>query len=119
MYLRDDEGTPIGLFGINYDVTDLIMAQKSIDTLVSVPADEENREIGTIPTNVTDLLDTLIREADDYVSKPVAMMTKDDKTRAIQYLNDKGAFLVKKAGDKVSRHYDISKYTLYNYMDAE
>jgi predicted transcriptional regulator YheO len=61
----------------------------------------------------------LIAEADRFVAKPVAMMTKEDKTRAVQFLNEKGAFLIKKAGDKVSRHYDISKYTLYNYMSAE
>ncbi len=120
VYLREDDGTPVGLFGINYDITDLIMAQKAIEAIASVPEPETPGEIGTtIATNVTDLLDILIKEADDYVAKPVAMMTKEDKTRAIQYLNDKGAFLVKKAGDKVSKHYDISKYTLYNYMDAE
>ncbi len=53
------------------------------------------------------------------MGKPVGVMSKEDKIRAIQFLNDKGAFLVKKAGDKISRHYDISKYTLYNYMSAE
>jgi predicted transcriptional regulator YheO len=46
-------------------------------------------------------------------------MTKEDKIKAIHFLDDKGAFLIKKSGDKISKFYDISKYTLYNYLDAE
>lgn len=119
IYLRDDKGKVIGLFGVNYDITDLMMAQHAIDAMVTVEKPEGEENMASITTNVTDLLDLLIEEADKFIGKPVAMMTKEDKTRAIQFLNDKGAFLIKKAGDKVSKHYDISKYTLYNYMDAE
>lgn len=119
IFVRDDAGDPIGLFGVNYDITDLIMAQHALEAAVTIDKETDDEKIGTITTNVTDLLDQLIEEADRFVAKPVAMMTKEDKTRAIQFLSDKGAFLIKKAGDKVSRHYDISKYTLYNYMDAE
>ncbi len=119
VYVRDDDGKLVGLFGINYDITDLIMAQRAIASAVSIDKPQDEKNIGAITTNVTDLLEQLIEEADTFVAKPVAMMTKEDKTRAIQYLSDKGAFLIKKAGDKVSKHYDISKYTLYNYMDAD
>lgn len=119
VYIRDEKGKPIGIFGVNYDITDLIMAQRAIDAAVTVEKPENEANVSAITTNVTDLLDQLIEEADAFVGKPVAMMTKDDKTRAIQFLSEKGAFLIKKAGDKVSKHYDISKYTLYNYMDAE
>ena len=46
-------------------------------------------------------------------------MTKEDKIRAIQFLNKSGAFLITKSGDKISKYYGISKYTLYSYIDAE
>ena len=45
-------------------------------------------------------------------------MNKDDKIRAIQFLNESGAFLVTKSGDKVAKYFGISKYTLYSYIDA-
>ena len=45
-------------------------------------------------------------------------MNKDDKVRAIQFLNKSGAFLVTKSGDKVAKYFGISKYTLYSYIDA-
>ena len=118
IYLRDDNGKINYLFGINYDITDLVMARHAVEATIST-AEADNKEDIAITANVNDLLDQLITEADKFVGKPVAMMSKEDKTRAIQFLNDKGAFLVKKAGDKVAKHYDISKYTLYNYMSAE
>ena len=67
---------------------------------------------------MADLLDDLIRQADELVGKPPALMTKDDKVRAIQFLNNAGAFLVTKSGDKVAKYFGISKYTLYSYIDA-
>ena len=45
-------------------------------------------------------------------------MTKEEKTAAIQFLNDSGAFLITKSGDKVSKYFGISKYTLYSYIDV-
>ncbi len=120
IFLRDNKGKPKYLFGINYDITDLIMAQKALEAVVSANEPRNKDDIDTaITSSVTDLLDQLVKEADKFIGKPVAMMSKEDKTRAIQFLNDKGAFLVTKAGDKISKHYDISKYTLYNYMSAE
>lgn len=120
IYLRDKKGKLVALFGINYDVTDLVMARHALEAAIG---DNGEKDDGggdvTITSNVNDLLGQLIAEADQFVAKPVAMMSKEDKIRAIQFLNDRGAFLIKKAGDKVSRHYDISKYTLYNYMGAE
>ena len=52
------------------------------------------------------------------MGKPVALMNKDDKIRAIRFLSDAGAFLVTKSGDKVAKYFGISKYTLYSYIDA-
>lgn len=64
-----------------------------------------------------DLLDELIEQSVKIVGKPVALMTKEDKVKAIQFLNETGAFLITKSGDKVCRFFGISKYTLYSYID--
>ena len=45
-------------------------------------------------------------------------MNKDDKVKAIRFLNEAGAFLVTKSTDKVAKYFGISKYTLYSYIDA-
>ena len=68
--------------------------------------------------NVTDLLDSLIEQALNLVGKPVAAMNKEDKIKVVQFLNNAGAFLITKSGDRVASLLEISKFTLYNYMDA-
>ncbi|NLF35083.1 MAG: transcriptional regulator, partial [Clostridiales bacterium] len=49
--------------------------------------------------------------------KPVALMEREDKIRAIRFLNDAGALLITKSGDKIAKYFGISKYTLYSYLD--
>ena len=119
VYVREEDGKPpVGIFSINYDITNLLMAQNSLDSLLNLNAQEREKEPERIPQNVTELLDDLIERSVALVGKPVALMTKDDKVRAIQFLNQAGAFLITKSGDKVSRYFGISKYTLYSYLDT-
>ena len=66
---------------------------------------------------VTGILGINYRQADELVGKPVALMTKDDKVKAIRYLSNSGALLITKSGDKIAKHFGISKYTLYSYLD--
>ncbi|MNV90131.1 hypothetical protein D3C71_1844830 [compost metagenome] len=44
-------------------------------------------------------------------------MTKEDKMRMIQLLDAKGAFLIKKGGEKICTYLNISKYTLYSHLE--
>lgn len=122
LYIRNEKGRITYIFSMNYDITTLLAAENSIRGLVQTGAEEEH---GTgksdapqkITHNVTELLDLLIEQAIEKVGKPVAMMNKDDKVAVVQYLNNAGAFLITKSGDKVSSLLGISKFTLYSYMD--
>ena len=120
LYMRDSDGHPIALLSINYDVTELSHSVSILEQLIS-PGQEQQQQndVGEVFSNVNDLLDKLIEESLAHVGKPVAMMNKEDKVKAIKYLEKKGAFLIKKSGDKVTKVYDISKYTLYNYLDLD
>jgi len=117
VYLRDDTGKIEGVLSINYDITELLMAERAIASVLH--HNEEPIIPERIPQNVNDLLDDLIEQSVALVGKPVAMMNKDDKIKAIQFLYQSGAFLVTKSGDKVSKYFGISKYTLYSYIDAK
>lgn len=117
VYIRGEREKIEGIFSINHDITDLIMAQKAVDSLLH--HDEEKKEPRAIPQNVNELLEDLIEQSVEAVGKPVAMMNKADKIQAIDFLNKAGAFLVTKSGDKISRYFGISKYTLYAYLDAK
>jgi len=120
IYFRDSNGRPSALFSINFDVTELSHSVSILEQLVSPGQDKNDQnEVNVVFSNVNDLLDKLIEESLIHVGKPVAMMNKNDKIKAIKYLESKGAFLIKKSGDRVTKVYDISKYTLYNYLDTE
>ena len=116
MYIRDDEGKIVAIFCINYDISALAMAEDAIRTMIRVDEDH-HKEPERITLNVSDLLDDLIRQADELVGKPAALMTKEDKIKAVQFLGRNGAMLITKSGDKISKHFGISKYTLYSYLD--
>lgn len=122
LYIRDENGKVAYIFSINYDITALLAVENAVHGLVQTEP-EGSAENGssdapqTITHNVTELLDLLIEQAIAKVGKPVALMNKDDKTAVVQYLNNAGAFLITKSGDKVSSLLGISKFTLYSYMD--
>ena len=121
MYIRDERGNIAYIFSLNYDITALLTVESALRDLTHTePADPSERETDaprTITHNVTELLDQLIEQAIARVGKPVALMNKDDKVAVVQYLNNAGAFLITKSGDKVSSLLGISKFTLYSYMD--
>lgn len=117
IYIRNEQGKIIGILSINFNITELMMGEASLRALLH-HTEEEKASVEVIPSNVQELLDALIDESCALIGKPVSIMNKDEKTRAIQYLDSKGAFLIKKSGDRVSEHFGISKYTLYNYLDS-
>ncbi|MDR0890259.1 MAG: helix-turn-helix transcriptional regulator [Oscillospiraceae bacterium] len=118
MYIRDEAGKIAAIFCINFDISALAMAEQSLAALTSTMSiiDETPARISR---NVNDLLDDLIDQSVRLIGKPVTLMTKDDKVRAIRFLNDHGALLITKSGDKIAKHYGISKYTLYSYLDVK
>lgn len=115
IYIRDDDGEAIGIFAINYGITLTLAMMDQMRQFTSTGEQVQDPE--PIARNVSDLLDELIQQSVKVVGKPVALMTKEDKVKAIQFLNNTGAFLITKSGDKVCKFFGISKYTLYSYID--
>ena len=115
VYIRDRKGKVSAILAINYDISRLILMEEALRDLTStgeeVPSEPERI------TNVSDLLDELIQQSVALVGKPAAVMNKEDKVKAIQFLSQNGAFLITKSGDKVAKYFGISKYTLYSYID--
>ena len=115
MFMRDEEGKVVGIFAINYDITMMKAMEDQLRMFTTAEAQEQEPE--TITHNVNDLLEELIKQSAQLVGKPVALMNKEDKVKAIGFLNDSGAFLITKSGQRVCNFFGISKYTLYSYID--
>lgn len=117
IYIRNSRGKVAAILAINYDISRLMIVEQAIGELISTqePQPAEPEKI----INVNDLLEELIQQSVALVGKPVALMNKDDKIRAIQFLSQNGAFLVTKSGDKIAKYFGISKYTMYSYIDTK
>ena len=118
IYIRNAQGEAIGIFSINFDISNLLLLESALRDLTEA-AQTQEREPERIVPNVNELLEELIEQSVRNVGKPVALMNKEDKIKAIQFLNNTGAFLITKSGDKISKYFGISKYTLYSYIDAK
>lgn len=107
VYIRNSKGKVSAILAINYDISKLLMVESAVHDLISTgePQQEEPEKI----VNVNDLLEELIQQSVSLVGKPVALMNKEDKVRAIRFLNQNGAFLVTKSGDKIAKYFGISK----------
>lgn len=137
MFIHDDDGKVIGSFCINTDITETVRfeeylrqynqynvpvspASPSSEIPANIPANN-NTEIPIGPeifaNDVSQILDFLIVEAGKQVGKPVEQMNREDKIKFVRYLDQKGAFLITKAAERVYEHLRISRYTLYNYLE--
>ena len=117
VYVRSPGGEVSGILSINFDISALLMAEQTLSAITRTQDSQKEQNIAVV--NVNDLLDGLIEQSVALVGKPVALMNKEDKVRAIQFLSQHGAFLVTKSGDKVAKYFGISKYTLYSYIDLK
>lgn len=116
LYIRDEAGNPTGLFSINYDISSMLLAESILHEFTA-PKERTDREPEKITHSVSELLDELIEQSVALVGKPVSLMDREDKMRAVRFLSDSGALLITKSGDKIAKYFGISKYTLYSYLD--
>ena len=76
-----------------------------------------NMEDEIFVSDVNQLLEGIMKKTQEHIGKLPEQMTRDDKIEFVRLLNEKGAFLITKSGERVQEYLGISKYTLYNYLD--
>ncbi len=120
IFIRNEDNTEIDyILGINYDISNLLAVDQAIKEIVHIEDENKKEKPGQITHNVNELLSELIEESVALIGKPAALMNKDEKVKAIRFLNDAGAFLITRSGDKISKYFGISKFTLYSYIDIK
>ena len=116
VFIRDANGKAVAIFSINHDITALSVAAAALGELTAPAVACEPEKI---TPHVGELLDELLWKSTELIGKPVSLMNKEDKQRAIRYLNSKGALLITKSGDKIAKYFGVSKFTLYSYLTEE
>lgn len=116
----DEDGKIIGSVCVNLDVSDLLNAQKALQAFVQYPMSRHSpvSDMDALATkNVDDILQYYIEQAERLVGKPIGMMNKEEKVKALDYLDQKGVFKISKASVLLCELFQVSKYTLYNYLE--
>lgn len=114
--IRDNDGEVIGSLCINIDLTMLSTARTIINELMNVN-DQTERE--SFPSSVADLENRLINQAIEKIGKPIELMNKSERIDFIHLLDEMGLFLIKGGVNKVANMMDVSKYTIYNYLEKK
>lgn len=114
MFIRDDAEEVIGCLCINLDITDFIGAKKFIEDIMKIgnQTKEEASE-----NKVSVVLSDLVSNAIESTGKAVPYLAKNEKVQIVDQLDKQGAFLIKGAIDYVAEILQVSKYTIYNYLD--
>jgi predicted transcriptional regulator YheO len=116
--LRDEAGRPIGVLGVNLDVSDIVRVQRTLAALATVASAGE----GAPATNelfdgdIRDVLAGMIAATLVDMRKTPATMTRDEKMEVVARLEERGAFLVKRSAEQVAEALDLSRFTVFSYL---
>ena len=117
--LRDDDGRPIGVLGVNLDVSDIVRAERALATLAGADGADDD---GTPDTeelfggDIRDVLAGMIAAILADMRKTPATMTRDEKMEVVARLEERGAFLVKRSAEQVAEALDLSRFTVFSYL---
>lgn len=115
-FYKKDELT--GSICINQDITDLISLERVFNSMSQNNYFEQSTERQeTFSNSISEMLESFIGEGIALVGVPAKDMNKDSKLRFLKFLDEKGVFLIQKSGLRICELLNISKFTLYNYLD--
>ena len=120
IWIRDDDGTPVGAVCVNVDYSGLNHARELLDRLATATQQVSDLVVDdTFAKDVGDLIGVSIADFLRAHGIPsVAVMSSDDKLRLIQVLEERGLFRIRGAVNRVANLLDVSRATIYNYRST-
>lgn len=117
-FLTDEEGKIVGCICINMDITHLISCGTQLNQLIGQKAMAESHAFKErFVKNVQELMNQLLEEVEQEIGKPASEMDKAEKLRALAFLDSRGVLQIAKAHVRLCEFFNISKFTLYNYLE--
>lgn len=114
--IRDQNDKVIGSLCVNTDITYMKGMMEQFISMMGIeePSAENDNEVAVLP-NIKEIVDDIIEHT--IGDRNVDDMSRDQKIELMRFMNDKGLFLIKGAADKVAERMNISKVTVYSYLD--
>jgi predicted transcriptional regulator YheO len=113
---RDTRGEPFAALCVNADLTAFEAAHAFLQQWLQpapVPAPEDG-ETPAMDTLMQDIIGDAVRRH----GKPVDLMNKEEKVQAVQAMLQRGLFMVKGGVEKAAAALQVSRFTIYNYLEA-
>ncbi|MFV0308929.1 MAG: helix-turn-helix domain-containing protein [Desertimonas sp.] len=63
-------------------------------------------------------LDRLVAAVESELGGPLPQLGREDKQRAVRMLDERGAFILRRAVEDVADAMGVSRITVYNYLNA-
>jgi predicted transcriptional regulator YheO len=117
--LRDEEGLPLGVLGLNFDISEIVQAQRALANVTTVARLDGNAapETGEIfAADIREVVAGMIAKILAEMGKSPAAMSRDEKMEVVKRLEERGAFLVKRSAEQVADALDLSRYTIFSYL---
>ncbi len=84
-----------------------------------IPLSWEGRVVGGVRLGSLDgALGRLVHRAEQVIGSPVAAMTREQKQHAVRLLDEAGAFALRHGVEDVADLLGVSRFTVYNYLNA-
>ena len=116
--IRDEQRHVIGAFCLNFDLGKFLGAKATIEEFThGHELDSDAPEKTLKDANVADIFRHIIRKTIDEAGLPVSEMSREDKVRIVAFLEDREVFLIKGAVDYVAKMLNVSRYSIYNYLE--
>ena len=116
VFIKDEKDKIAGCLCINYDMTGHLMYKNIINEFSAINELNEEKE-ETFVNDVDEILDSIINKAIEEVNIPTSLMQKEDNLRVVEIVDKKGGFMIKGSIDQLAHRLNVSRYTIYNYLD--
>lgn len=125
-FIKDEQGTLIGLMCLNMDITHLDIAANWIQDLLhgggALMASPQQQQQDSKPAteylqgNVDDMLSHIIESVVSQSEIPLDRLSPAEKMELVKQLHDQGVFLLKGGVMQVAKAFNLSEPTIYRYL---
>lgn len=117
VFIKDEKNKIVGCLCVNYDLTGHLMFGNIINEFCSITDLDNPKEEEIFASDVGEILDNIINKAIEEINKPVSLMQKEDNLRVAEIIEERGGFTIKGAIDQLAHKLNVSRYTIYNYLE--
>lgn len=114
-FIRDTQGEIIGVFCINFDISDFMNSIGLLEDFCRV-SDVNDDRAETFASSLNETVDALMDRAVKTMGKLPSAMNKGERVQFVEVLEDHGVFLIKGSVELVAQAMGVSRYTIYNYL---